>query len=198
MLSRSITRFHSLTKVLSGTSVVLALLLSPALFAQNNDRYRGDNRDRGQFTTIEPGTLIAVRTAEPINVERTDNRIFRARVDQDVRGSNGRLAIPRGSRVELIVRVARDNDLILDLDSVTVSGRRYGIDTNRNRVESQGDNSLIGTIFGAIAGGEVQGRAVRVPRGTQITFRMQQPLHMGAVDRGVNRRGRHYHDYYGR
>ncbi len=198
MFSKSVTAFHSITSVLSGTSFVLALCLSPALFAQNRDTYRGDDRDRGQFTTIEPGTIIAVRTAEPINVERTDNRVFRARVDQDVRGSNGRLAIPRGSRVELIVRVARDNDLILDMDSVTVRGRRYGIDTNRNRVQSQGDNGLIGTIFGAITGGEVQGRAVRVPRGTQITFRLQQPLQMGAVDRGVNRRGRHYHDDYRR
>ena len=60
-------------------------------------------------------------------------------IDQDVRGDNGRMAIPRGARAELIVRVARDNDLILDLESVIVNGQRYGIRTEANRVESRPD-----------------------------------------------------------
>jgi len=192
-MARSAIGFHSIARALSGTSVILALCLTPALLAQDRDRY--DNGDR--FTRLEPGTTIAVRTDQAIDVERTDNRVFYGTVDQDVRGDNGRLAIPRGSRVELIVRVARDNDLILDLDSVMVNGQRYGIRTDANRVESQRDYSVVGSILGAINGGQAQGRAVRVPRGSLITFRLDRPLDMGVADRGVDRGGYHYHDYYG-
>jgi len=192
-MAKSATGFHSIARALSGTSIILSLCLAPALFAQDRDRY--GNGDR--FTRLEPGTTIAVRTDQPIDVERTDNRVFYGTVDQDVRGDNGRLAIPRGSRVELIVRVARDNDLILDLDSVMVNGQRYGIRTDANRIESQRDYSVVGSILGAINGGQAQGRAVRVPSGSLITFRLDRPLDMGVADRGVDRGGYHYHDYYG-
>jgi len=189
--------FHSIFGGLSGASVVLSLCLSPALFAQDDARYRDWDQTRQRFTRLEPGTIVAVRTNEPIDVERTDNRVFYGTVDQDVRGSNGRLAIPRGSRVELIVRVARDNDLILDLDSVTVNGQRYAIGSDPNRIQSARDYSIVGSILGAINGGEVQGRAVRLPRGSLVTFRLDRPLDMGIADRGVDRGRYHYHDYYG-
>ena len=197
-MAKSVAGSHSITRILSGSCVTAALCLSPALFAQDHDRDRDWDRDRNQFTQLEPGTVIAVRTEDPIDVERTDNRVFSGTVDQDVRGGNGRLAIPRGSRVELIVRVARDNDLMLDLESVTVNGQRYGIKTDPNRIESQRDDSVIGNILGAINGGEVRGRAVRLPRGSMVTFRLDQPLVMGVEDRGVDRGGYHYHDYYNR
>jgi len=197
-MAKSIAGFHSITRVLSASCVAAALCLSPALFAQDHDRDRDWDRDRNLFTRLEPGTVIAVRTEDPIDVERTDNRVFSGTVDQDVRGENGRLAIPRGSHVELIVRVARDNDLMLDLESVTVNGQRYGIKTDPNRIESQRDDSVIGNILGAINGGEVRGRAVRLPRGSMVTFRLDQPLVMGVEDRGVDRGGYHYHDYYNR
>ncbi|MBV9742340.1 MAG: hypothetical protein JO099_01135, partial [Acidobacteriia bacterium] len=94
------------------------------------------------------------------------------------------------------VRVARDNDLILDLESVVVNGQRYAIRSEPNRVESQRDNSLVGSIVGAVTGGQVQGRAVRIPRDSVVTFRLGQPLEMGVADRGVTRDGNHYHDWY--
>jgi hypothetical protein len=117
-------------------------------------------------------------------------------VDQDVRDENGRIAIPRGATAELIVRVARDNDLVLDLESVVVNGQRYAVRTDTNRVQSQSDNSLVGSIVGAING--TSGRAVRIPRDSIISFRLQRPLDMGVVDRGVDRDGNHYHDWYDR
>jgi len=196
-MAKSVMGFHSIFGGLSGASVVLSLCLSPALFAQDDARYRDWDQTRQRFTRLEPGTIVAVRTNEPIDVERTDNRVFYGTVDQDVRGSNGRLAIPRGSRVELIVRVARDNDLILDLDSVTVNGQRYAIGSDPNRIQSARDYSIVGSILGAINGGEVQGRAVRLPRGSLVTFRLDRPLDMGIADRGVDRGRYHYHDYYG-
>lgn len=167
-----------------------ALSFAPSAISQDR------NGDR--FTRIDPGTNITVRTNEPIDVERFDNRVYYGTVDQDVRGDNGRLAIPRGSRVELIVRVMRDNDLVLDLESVNVNGQRYAIQTERNRVESQRDNSLIGAIVGAINGGQAEGRAVRIPRDSLLNFRIQAPLTVGVADRGVDRDGYHYHDWYRR
>jgi hypothetical protein len=181
----------------SVAGVVLAMALGTLAAAQDRDRIRDQdsNRYNERVTRLEPGTVIPVRTNEAIDVERRDNRVYSGIVDQDVRAENGRVAIPRGANVELVVRVERDNDLIIDLESVAVNGQRYAIRTDANRVESQRDNSLVGGIIGAISGGEVRGRAIRIPRDSVVTFRLQRPLEMGVADRGVTRDGRHYHDY---
>ena len=194
---KSSIEFCLWNKALTGTALALALSFTPTLFGQDRGWGRYWDQNRGLYTMLQPGTTIAIRTQDPIDVERTDNRVFIATVDQDVRGDNGRLAIPRGSRAELIVRVARDNDLILDLESVVVNGQRYAVQTDPNRVESDRDYSVIGSILGAINGGQGQGRAVRLPRGSVISFRLDRPLQMGVADRGVDRGGYHYHDYYG-
>jgi hypothetical protein len=181
-----------------GSVAVSALFLAAAASAQDRDRDRErywDNQNR-RYTQLFPGTMITVRPTEAIDVERKDNRIYNAVVDQDVQGDNGRLAIPRGSTAELIVRVARDNDLILDLESIVVNGQRYAVKTEPNRVESMQDGSLVGAIVGAINGGQAQGRAVRIPRDTRLSFRLERPLDIGVADRGIMREGRHYHDYY--
>jgi hypothetical protein len=178
---------------------LLTLCLAPLCSAQDRDRDRDDrnwDRDRGVYTRLEPGTVVPVRTNQAIDVDRRDNRVYYGTVDQDVRGTNGHIAIPRGSNAELIVRVAADNDLILDVESVVVNGQRYAIKTDPNRVESQRDNSVVGAIVGAINGGTVRGRAVRIPRDSVVTFRLDRPMEMGVADRGVTRDGNHYHDWY--
>lgn len=190
------TSSQGLSKAIGGPAVLLALCFLPLASAQDRDRSRDREPDRDRITRLEPGTVIPVRTNEAIDVERNDNQVYTGIVDQDVRGNDGRVAIPRGSRAELIVRVSRDNDLILDLESVVVNGQRYAIKTDSNRVESQHDNSLVGSIVGAINGGQARGRAVRIPRDSVVTFRLDRPLDMGVADRGVTRDGRHYHDYY--
>jgi hypothetical protein len=178
-------------------TLFMAIGLASMAWAQDRDRFREEDRDR--LTRIEPGTTIAVRANQYIDSDRRDNRVYYGTVTQDVRGENGRLAIPRGSQVEMIVRTARDNDLILDLESVTVAGRRYGIETDRNRVESERpDNSLVGSIIGSLSGDQVNGRRVKIRRGTVLTFRLERPLVVGVSDRGDERDGRHYHDYYDR
>jgi hypothetical protein len=183
--------------MIGGIAVILSLGLFPSAPAQDRDRDRFGDRDYDSLTRLEAGTVIPVRLQDSIDVDRRDNRVYTGIVDQDVRGENGRLAIPRGSTAELIVRVAPDNDLILDLESVAVNGQRYAIKTEPNRFESQRDNSLVGAIVGAINGGQVRGRTVRIPRDSVVTFRLERPLEMGVADRGVMRDGRHYHDYYG-
>lgn len=190
MISQSVYRSKLLTM-----AVLMSLAVLPAVFAQDRDRDDRDRDDHDRITRLDPGTLIAVRTNEGIDADKGDNRVYTGIVDQDVRGQNGRLAIPRGSRVELVVRVEPDNDLIVDLDSVSVNGNRYALKTSANREEAKRDNSLVGSIVGAIQGGQARGRAVHIPRDSVLTFRLQRPLEMGVADRGVDRDGHHYHDY---
>jgi hypothetical protein len=135
--------------------VVLALCLSPIASAQNRDRNpdRERNRDSETFTILERGTVIPVRTSEAIDVEKSDNRIYIGIVDREVRGDDGRLAIPRGSEVELIVRATADNTLVIDLESVVPNGQRYAIKTDAKRIDSQRDDSLIGGIAELLAAG---------------------------------------------
>jgi hypothetical protein len=121
-----------------------------------------------QTRIIEAGSSISVRTNEAIDVKRSDGRVFSGAVDQDVRHVDGSLAIPRGSSVELIVKSISNQDLVIDLASVTVNGQRYAVTayadgisggqrdsfgTNARTGEFLGGGALLGTIIGAIAGG---------------------------------------------
>src|SRR5580765_3246850 len=94
--------------VLSGAAIVALALPSLSAAAQ----YGRDDT----FTRLQPGMSITVRTDQPIDTRRLDYRVFYGVVDNDVRGDDGRLAIPRGSRAEMIVRRGRDNSLVLDLE----------------------------------------------------------------------------------
>jgi hypothetical protein len=163
---------------------------------RDSHRDRDRDQDRDRSTRIEPGTTLAVRTNQSIESDRRDYQVYTGVVDEDVRGDNGRLAIPRGSTVELMVRTAGDNDLIIDLESVTVNGQRYAIKTVPNRAESNRDDSLVGAVVGALEGGETRGRAIRIPRDSVLNFRVRRPLDVAVPDRGRDRDGRHYHDYY--
>lgn len=174
-----------------GASLLLSFCAASRATAQ--DRDRDWDKDRQRFNRIPLGMSIPVRLTESVDTDRRDNRIYYGVVSEDIRGENGRLAIVRGSTAELIVRVAPDNDLILDLESITVNGERYAVKTDPNRIEAKRDDSLIGSIVGAIAGAQVRGRAVRVPRDTVLNFRIERPLEIGAPDRGYDRDGWHYH-----
>jgi len=197
----------SLVKNLAvGIGLSTALLLAPLCSAQDRDRDRDRDGDRWSgswdanrnlYTRLAPGISIPVRINQAIDVNRTDNRVFYGTVDTDIRGDNGHIAIPRGANAELMVRVARDNDLSLDLESVVVNGQRYAVRSEPNRVESDRDNSLVGAIVGAVSGGQAVGRAVRIPRGAVVNFRLDRQLEVGVADRGVDRGGNHYHDWYG-
>ena len=118
--------------------------------------------------TIRTGTSISVRTNETIDVRKNDGRVFAGVVAQDVRDESGNVAIPRGANAELIVKNVSNQDLALDLESVTVNGKRYAVTTDAERVDSGqrdgigankrtgeflGGGALVGAIIGAIAGG---------------------------------------------
>jgi hypothetical protein len=171
-----------------------ALWLVTAVSAQDRDKDRDRDDDQARIGRLALGTVIPVRTNEFIDSDKSDNRVYSGIVDQDVRADNGRIVVPRGAIVELMVRVAPDSDLILDLESVVVNGQRYGIKSEAKRIEAHRDDSQVGEIVGAINRGESRGRAVKVPRDTVVTFRLQRQLELGVLDTGSMRDGRHYHD----
>lgn len=188
-------------KNLGGVLAVVVALLVPSyvVSAQDRDRQRGDRDRDAAMTRLDPGITIPVRATEAIDARRTDYQVFSGVVDRDIRGDNGRLAIPRGSTVELIARNSGRNEMVLDLESISVNGQRYAIKTDPQQVVGTGGgHDIIGSIVGAIKGGRARGDSVRVPGGSVINFRLDRPLDVGVADLGVNRNGHHYHDYYGR
>jgi hypothetical protein len=132
-------------------------------FASPQDYH--NNRD--QFDSIPAGTQIRVRNNQTIDAHnRADNRVYTGTVDRDVLSQNGTVIIPRGSNAELIVNNTGDNTMSVDLESVTVNGRRYmvaaeaydksrgtGLGKNKRTGEYVGGGAALGAIVGAIAGG---------------------------------------------
>jgi DUF3011 family protein len=152
-----------------------------SLGRSGRDYNNGNNGNASQsYTRIEPGTQIAVRTIDTINTRQRDYRVFAGTVDQDVLGNDGRVAIPRGSGVEMIVRdVPGTTELTLDIESVTINGQRYAVSTEDQSVQAQrrsgvganrrtgeyvGGGAVLGGIIGAIAGGG-QGAAIGAAAG---------------------------------
>lgn len=181
-----------------------------------------------QVKSIGTGTNISLRTSDTIDAKKSDGRVYNGSVDQNVMDANGDIAIPRGSNAELVVRQASNNELSLDLESVTVNGQRFavaadasqlsssqrdGIGKNRRTGKYIGGGAAIGAVIGAIAGGGkgaaigagvgagagagtqvlTRGKSVKVPAESLLTFRLEQPLELGATDTGFQRSGRHYH-----
>jgi hypothetical protein len=200
-------------------TIAVSLCFETATHAQ---RYR-DN-----FTTlqrIDPDTFVPVRTNQYISSDRADGRVFPGTIAEDVWDDQSRLAVPAlpaGSPVELIVRNARDGDLVLDLDAVIAHGQRYAVNAEPERIESErrpssdapafiGGGAVLGTIIGAITGGgkgaaigaaagaaagaglSIRGRQVRVPAGSVLNFRLDRGLVIGVADRGYDRDRRHFH-----
>jgi hypothetical protein len=140
------------------------------------DRSRDDNRnDRGydqsrmERVVLAAGTEVVLRTNERIEARNVvEGQTFSAQIEENVRDNDGSTAIPRGSDARLVVRRLENNgDLTLDVESITVEGRRYrvstsdqelnnqreGIGGNRRTGEFIGGGAVLGAIIGAIAGG---------------------------------------------
>jgi len=120
------------------------------------------------------GAAISVRNEETIDsAKAVRGQTFAAEVTRDVRDRDGDVVIPRGSNAQIIIRSASRSgnfrgasDLVLDLNSVSIGGRRYMLDTkdlvkrgrdgvgaNKRTAEFSGGGAAVGAIIGAIAGG---------------------------------------------
>lgn len=116
---------------------------------------------------IPSGTKIEVRTTDTIDASNaSDGRVYTGTVARAVTDTNGNVVIPQGSNAELMVRQVGSNEMSVDLDSVSVNGRRYsvqasssnrteraGVGKNKRTGEFVGGGALLGTILGAVAGG---------------------------------------------
>ena len=118
--------------------------------------------------------MIPVRSEETIDAAvATGGQTYAAEVTRDIRDADGAVVIPRGSNAQIIIRSAAKggrikgaSDLVLDLDSVSVDGRLYRLDTqdviqkgrdgvgkNKRTALFTGGGAAVGAIIGAIAGG---------------------------------------------
>lgn len=144
---------------------------------RNSDRYRSGNSARrggdGQPEVLRAGTQLEILTNETIDSKRaSNNQLFAAQVNQDVVDSSGEVIVPKGSPAQLVIRNVSGGgtndtpELSVDVQSLTVHGRRYfvttsnvqkkgrsGIGANKRTAEMVGGGAVIGTIIGAIAGG---------------------------------------------
>jgi hypothetical protein len=121
---------------------------------------------------IPEGTLIQVRTNEPVNSKRArDGEPIQFTVIQDVT-FGGVLAIPRGATVHgVIAEVKRSekgsltgsNELALELTSLDLMGQSYPVQSDMFRVKGPGKggrsagNVVGGALIGAIIGGAIGG-----------------------------------------
>jgi hypothetical protein len=132
-----------------------------------------DRRPQGEWVSLPAGSSISVRTAETINSQSAvQGRTYPATIVQDILDETGKVAIPRGSEAALVIRQVNEGgtlsngNLVLDLDSIRVNGRRYvvntvdmnakdpnGIGKNKRTAEMVGGGAVLGTLLGAIAGG---------------------------------------------
>jgi hypothetical protein len=135
-----------------------------------------DNRDNGGYdqarmerVVLPAGTELSLRTNERIDSKDVvEGQTFSAQIAEDIRDTDGSVAIPRGSDAKLITRRLEGNgDITLDVESISVEGRRYrvstadqelenhrdGVGANKRTGQFVGGGAVFGAIIGAIAGG---------------------------------------------
>ena len=120
------------------------------------------------------GTIVVVRTFETIDsVTAAEGQIFPGEVTKNVVDATGDIVIPARSNAEILIKSASKggrfrgtSDLVLDLKSVTIGGKRYlletaaiskvgkqGMGANKRTATYTGGGAALGAIIGAIAGG---------------------------------------------
>jgi hypothetical protein len=123
---------------------------------------------------LPEGSELSVRTNEEIDsATAAEGQTFAVQVTRDALDANGAVVIPRRSSGRAIIKSASKgdrfhgaSDLVLDLQSVTISGKRHTIDTaeitqkgkdgvgaNKRTAVYTGGGAAVGAIIGAIAGG---------------------------------------------
>jgi hypothetical protein len=171
--------------------------------------------------TVPSGTSMAIRLLDPIDSEKAQpGQTFRATLDAPL-PSDGDLAVPSGYDVKGHVvdvksagKFAGQSLLVLQLDSISVGGRLYGIEAdpyrrqgkNRstNTAEKVGAGAVIGAIIGGIAGGGKgagigaaagggvgggvqaagKGQQIVLPSETVLSFTLRSPLTVTLTDQG--------------
>jgi len=137
--------------------------------AYGNQDDRGYDQARMERVVLPVGTVMALTTNQRIDSrEVVQGQTFSAQIAEDIRDTDGSIAIPRGSDASLITRRVEGNgDITLDVESISVGGRRYRVSTSDQELEDHrdgiggnkrtgqfvGGGAALGAIIGAIAGG---------------------------------------------
>lgn len=162
--------------------------------------------------TVPSGTSMAIRLIDPIDSEKAEpGQSFRATLDASLPSDGD--AVPSGydvkghiEEVKSAGKFAGQSLLVLQLDSISVGGRLYGIDAdpyrrqgkNRstNTAEKVGAGAVLGAIIGGIAGGGKgagigaaaggglgggvqaagKGQQIQLPSETVLNFTLRSPL----------------------
>jgi hypothetical protein len=124
--------------------------------------------------TLPAGATIVVRNSDTIRAGAAQaGQTYPGAIVRDVIGTDGRVAIPKGSNAMLAVRMSRgqgkvkgQSEIVIDLASVDVDGRHYDLETsdvarkgkqglgkNRRSAKFIGGGAILGTVIGAVAGG---------------------------------------------
>src|SRR5438552_3772510 len=118
-------------RLISTLAVAAFLYVGSLALAQNGQGTYQDQGDRGSVT-VPAGTEISVRTNEAIDSQNaSEGQHYSATVLQDIRGGAGETLIPKDSNADLVIRrvnsggTIQSGNVVLDLDSITVNGRRY-------------------------------------------------------------------------
>jgi hypothetical protein len=134
-----------------------------------NQGNRGYDQARMERVVLPAGTQLPLRTNERIDSrDVVEGQTFSAQIAEDIRDTDGSIAIPRGSDARLVTRRLESNgDITLDVESISVEGRRYRVSTVDQELENRRDDvgankrtgqfvgggAVLGAIIGAIAGG---------------------------------------------
>jgi BON domain len=170
--------------------------------------------------TVPSGTSMAIRLLDPIDSEKAQpGQTFRATLDSPLPSDGD--AVPSGYDVKGHIvdvksagKFAGQSLLVLELDSISVSGKLYGIEAdpyrrqgkNRttNTAEKVGAGAVIGAIIGGIAGGGKgagigaaagggigggvqaagKGQQILLPSETVLSFNLRSPLTVTLTDKG--------------
>src|SRR5229473_3003376 len=171
--------------------------------------------------TVPSGTSMAIRLLDPIDSEKAQpGQTFRATLDAPL-PSDGDVAVPSGYNVKGHVedvksagKFAGQSLVVLQLDSISISGKLYGIEADpyrrqgssrtKNTAEKVGAGAVIGAIIGGIAGGGKgagigaaagggvgggvqaagKGQQIHLPSETVLNFTLRSPLTVTVVDKG--------------
>jgi hypothetical protein len=164
---------------------------------------------------------MAIRLLDPIDSENAQSGdTFRATLDAPL-PADGDVAVPRGYNVKGHLEDVKSAGkfkgqslLVLQLDSISVGGRWYGIEAdpyrrqggNRstNTAEKVGAGAVLGAIIGGIAGGgkgagigaaagggvgggvqaATKGQQIHLPTETVLNFTLRSPLTVTLADQG--------------
>ena len=151
---------------------------APAGKAAETDSHENHyHPDRAAIQTktyeVPVGTEVSVRTEETIDSSTAaEGQSYAGEVTTDVRDADNAVVIPRGSNAQIVIKSASKggrfrgaSDLVIDLQSVSISGQQYllsttdiadtgkdGIGGNKRTAKFVGGGAALGAIIGAIAG----------------------------------------------